>query len=160
MTRSIIKSVRKKNKLYKKILCHPTTNNEYKYKQYKNELNHIIRIAKKKHYEEQLIKYKNETKLLWTTLNEIMNKRMQKNKLLPKEFTGNNSEEISNNPHEIANKFNEYFINVGPGIPNTERTFKDYLSNKCQNSFFIEPVTKLEVEAEIKNLNSKKKSRI
>ena len=85
---------------------------------------------------------------------------MQKSKLLPKEFTGNNSEEIINNLHEIANKFNEYFINVGPGIanklPNTERTFNDYLSNKCQNSFFIEPVTKLEVEAEIKNLNSKK----
>ena len=77
-----------------------------------------------------------------STLNEIMNKRMQKNKLLPKEFTRNNSEEIIN-PHEIANKFNEYFI----------RTFNDYLSNKCQNSFFIEPVTKLEVEVEIKNLN-------
>ena len=70
ITRSIIKSVRKKNKLYKKFLCHPTTNNEHKYKQYKNKLNHIIKIAKKKYYEEQLIKYKNETKLLWSTLNE------------------------------------------------------------------------------------------
>ena len=38
--RIIIKSVRKKNKLYKKFLCHPTTNNEHKYKQYKNKLNH------------------------------------------------------------------------------------------------------------------------
>ena len=37
ITRSIIKSVRKKNKLYKKFLCHPTTNNEHKYKQYKNK---------------------------------------------------------------------------------------------------------------------------
>ncbi len=53
MTKSIAKSVRKKNKLYKKFLCHPTTNNEHKYKQYKNKLNHIIKIAKKKHYEEQ-----------------------------------------------------------------------------------------------------------
>ena len=160
ITRSIIKSVRKKNKLYKKFLCHPTTNNEHKYKQYKNKLNHIIKIAKKKYYEEQLIKNKNETKLLWIPLNEIMNKRTRKNNLLPKKFAGNNSEEMITNPHEIADKFNEYFINVGPGIakklPNSDRTFNEYLFNKCKNSFFIEPVTKFDVEAEIKNLNSQK----
>ena len=38
------------------------------------KINCIIKIAKKKYYEEQLVKYKNETKLLWSTLNEIMNK--------------------------------------------------------------------------------------
>ena len=45
---------------------------------------HIIKITKKKYYEEQLIEYKNETKLLWSTLNEIMNKRTRKNNLLLK----------------------------------------------------------------------------
>ena len=68
------------------------------------------------------------------------------------------------NPHEIADKFNEYFINVGPGIakklPNSDRTFNEFLFNKCKNTFFIEPVTKFDVEAEIKNLNAQKKSRI
>ena len=51
--------IRRKNKLYKKFLCHPTSNNENKYKVYKNKLNHIIKITKKKHYEEKLVKYKN-----------------------------------------------------------------------------------------------------
>jgi hypothetical protein len=160
MTKSIAKSVRTKNKLYKKFLCHPTTYNEQKYKQYKDKLNHIIKIAKKKHYEEEMIKYKNDTKLLWGTLNEIMNKLTRKHNLLPKQFTGTNPGEIISNPHEIANKFNEYFTNIGPEIacklPNTEKTFNEYLSNRCKNSFFIEPVTKFEVEVEIKNLNSKK----
>jgi hypothetical protein len=43
-------------------------------------------------------------------------------------------------------------------LPNTKRTFKEYLSNKCKNSFFYEPITKFEVEADIKNLglNSQK----
>ena len=77
------------------------------------EFNVIIECKKKKYNEEQLIKYKNETKLLWSTLNEIMNKRARKNSLLPKKFAGNNSEEMITNPHEIADKFNEYFINVG-----------------------------------------------
>jgi hypothetical protein len=35
MTKCIAKSVKKKNTLYKKYLCHPTTNNEDKYKRYK-----------------------------------------------------------------------------------------------------------------------------
>ena len=30
-----LKSIRRKNKLYKKFLCHPTSNNEHKYKVYK-----------------------------------------------------------------------------------------------------------------------------
>ena len=61
MTNSIIKSIRRKNKLYKKFLCHPTSNNKHKYKVYKNKLNHIIKITKKRHYKEKLVEYKNET---------------------------------------------------------------------------------------------------
>jgi uracil-DNA glycosylase len=58
MTNCIVKSVKKKNILYKKYLYHPTVKNENNYKQYKNKLNHVIKIAKKKYYEEQLVKYK------------------------------------------------------------------------------------------------------
>ena len=159
LSNSIIKSIRKK-RLYKKFLCHPTSKNERKYKVYKNKLNHIIKIAKTKHYEEKLLKYKNKTKLIWPTLNEIMNRTTHKHNLLPKEFSENNPEDIIKNPQEIANKFNEYFNNVGPGIanrlPTTNKAFNEYLSNKCRNSFFIKPVTKFEVETEIKNLNSQK----
>ena len=89
-----------------------------------------------------------------------MNRSTHKNNLLPKEFSGNSPEDIKN-PLEIANKFNEYFVNLGPGIasrlPNSEKTFNEYLSNKCKNSFFIEPVTKFDVENEIKNHKIHKK---
>ena len=71
-------------------------------------------------------------KLIWATLNEIMNKTTHKHNLLPKEFSENNPEDIIKNPQEIANKFNEYFINVGPGIanrlPTTNKAFNEYLS--------------------------------
>ena len=46
ITRSIIKSVRKKNKLHKKFLCHPATNNEHKYKQYENKLEPYYKDSK------------------------------------------------------------------------------------------------------------------
>ena len=48
MTEYISKAVRGKNKLYKKYLRSPNKTNESKYKIYKNKLNHIIKIAKKK----------------------------------------------------------------------------------------------------------------
>ena len=83
MTRCIAKSVKQKNKLYKKYLQYPTGKNEKIYKKYRNKLNHVIKVAKKKYYEEQLINYKHDTKVLWQTLNEIMN-RNKTNRMLPK----------------------------------------------------------------------------
>jgi hypothetical protein len=55
-----------KNILYNKIpIYHPSVKNENNYKQYKNKPNRVIKIAKKKYYEEQLVKYKYDTKLLY-----------------------------------------------------------------------------------------------
>jgi hypothetical protein len=94
----LLSQSRKKNILYKKYLYHTNVKNENNYKQYKNKLNHVIKIAKKKYYEEQLVKYKYEAKLLWKALNQIMNKH-EKNRSILKEFTGNSPEEKINDPH-------------------------------------------------------------
>ena len=47
MTKCILNSVAKKNRLYKKFLSKPSKTNENKYKKYKNKLNHLIKIEKK-----------------------------------------------------------------------------------------------------------------
>ena len=47
MTNCILRSVRNKNKLYKAFLMNRNSKNEQLYKNYKNKLNHIIKIAKK-----------------------------------------------------------------------------------------------------------------
>ena len=111
------------------------------------------------YYEEQLINYKHDTKVLWKTLNEIMN-RNKTNRMLPKEFNGNSPGERITDPNTIANRFNDYFVNIGPGLakklPNSKTTFDKYLTNSCKNSFFINPITKYELENEINNLNAKK----
>ncbi len=60
-----------------------------------------------------MIKYDSETKLFWSNLNKIMNERTRNKNDLLYCMHGNNPEQIINNTHEIANKFNEYFINVG-----------------------------------------------
>ena len=66
-------------------LTNPCKKNENKYKTYKNKLNHTIKISKKLYYEEQLIKYKHNSKMIWKTLNEILNKKI-KIKELPNFF--------------------------------------------------------------------------
>ena len=39
------------SKLYKKFLHYPTESNKVKYKKYTNKLNHLLRIAKRFHYD-------------------------------------------------------------------------------------------------------------
>ena len=45
ITPGLLKSINKKNRLYKKFIRSPSLSNERKYKTYKNKLNHLIRIA-------------------------------------------------------------------------------------------------------------------
>ena len=80
MTKSVLKSVRTKNKLYKAYLLNNSKKNQNLYKKYKNKLNHVIKASKKMYYEEQLIKYKHDTKMIWKTLNNILNKKNKENK--------------------------------------------------------------------------------
>ena len=71
-------------------------------------------------------------------------------------------EEIITDPHVIASKFNEYFINVGPNLAKkiptgiNNHTFKSYLKQKCIVSFFLDPVMEKEVSNEIGHLNKNK----
>ena len=54
------------------------------------------------------------------------------------------------NRQNIANGFNDFFINIGPKlastIPNvTDRHFLDYISNFVTRTIFLKPVTEIEV---------------
>ncbi len=53
--------------------------------------------------------------MMWRTLNEIIKKPKKQNKIQKTFFETDSSKEI-NDPQEIVNKVNEYFINVGPKL--------------------------------------------
>ena len=160
MTKCIAKSVKKKNKLYKTYLNNPCERNENLYKRYKNKLNQVIKVSKKIYYEEQLIKYKHDTKMVWRTLNEILN-RGRKNTKLPNEFIGNNTTDTIKDPSKIANSFNEYFVNIGPKLAknitnNPDKYLTNNFDNNYKDSMFLDPITENEVETEIANMNINK----
>ena len=61
----------------------------------------------------------------------------------------------------IANKFNEYFVNVGPNLAksikkNDTIKFENYLEGNYPESMFAEPVTEYEIITEIEKLNTNK----
>ena len=160
MTDCILKSVRKK-KQYKLFLMNPSSKNEPKYKNYKNKLNHIIKVAKKSYYEEQFIKYKKNSRMRWRTMNELLNKQ-KKNTNISKTFIDASSKTIDD-PKEIASKFNEYFINIGPNLANKiecreNDSFEKYLTGNYQSNMFLDPITEDKLEKELKNMRSNKSS--
>ena len=70
------------------------------------------------------------------------------------------SSNIIDDPIEIATKFNDYFVNLGPklanNINNTSTAFDQYLTERIPNSFFLEAVTEHEVRNEIGKINGTK----
>ena len=160
ITKGFLVSLKAKNKLYKQFLKNPSITNEEKYKKYRNKFNNLKRIAKKRYYELQVDEAKNNMKQTWNIINELIGKKSKQNAKLPSQFMDNT--DTITIPNEITNRFNNYFTNVGPTlsrqIKKTPKKFTEYLSNKCQNSIFLEPITQSEVERELMKLNPNKSS--
>ena len=52
------------------------------------------------------------------------------NTKISKTFISTNSSNILDDPKEIANKFNDYFVNVGPNLANTIKQIDNSSSDK------------------------------
>ena len=146
ITSSIKKSIAKRNKLYKLFHARPTLANEIRYKQYKKSLAHIIRYAKKSHYNSLLELHKSNMKESWKVLKEIIG--LPTKSTLSKTFTTDDDAELTDSVN-IANSFNDYFVNIGgqlaSNIPNTSQDPINYLSGDFPNSIYLSPIDENEV---------------
>ena len=83
----------------------------------------------------------------WSLINEVINRRTTQT-MLPKTFS-REGVEISD-PVEIAEHFNDYFVNVGPNLANTieqpKITFKSFMLRNHEESFFYYSSRQEEVE--------------
>ena len=108
-------------------------------KSYKNKLTHSLCVAKRPYYNKKLDEYKSNAKSTWKLLNDLINKKKIKCKL-PSIFKSN-EEEICN-PTHIANRFCEYFTNIGPNlaksIPASDKSHRSFLNGGFINSFFLQ----------------------
>ena len=65
LSTDLLKSIKKKTRLYKQYLNSPSIDKNIKYKRYKNKLNHSLRIAKRFYYEQLLERNKLNCKKTW-----------------------------------------------------------------------------------------------
>ena len=114
---------------------------------YKNKLNHLIRIAKRSYYDRKFDSAKNDLKLTWKLLKEVINKRKSKSPL-PSSFKAEGRS--ITDPTEIANRFCKYFTNIGPrlasAIPAVSPTFRSFLSGNSNTALTLKPTTVRELE--------------
>ena len=67
-------SIRYKNKLYKKSKRVKSAFYEEYYKQYKSKLQHLMKVAEKQYYHDLILKYKNDMKISWGLIKDIINR--------------------------------------------------------------------------------------
>jgi hypothetical protein len=115
MTKGLLISRRRKNKLYKIQIVRPTYDNVMYFKRYRNIYNSLLRKSKKLFYEEAMQKFKSKPKKIWEILNSVNGKSKNSSKI--DEICINNS--ILNDDKDMAQAFNNYFCNIGSEICNS-----------------------------------------
>jgi len=77
----ILKSIKTKNKLFKKLLTNNDSDKKAYYKKYRNKLTHIKNEAKHYYYENLIKNTQNNSSQTWSVINEIIDCKISANKL-------------------------------------------------------------------------------
>ena len=130
---------------------------KHNFKVYNNYLNQCIRSAKKGFYHNEFSKYKNDIRKTWDTLKEIINKKTFKSDF-PWCFAQEGVEITGFKI--IADKFNEYFTEIGPKLARSidaanKVPFNSYLTKPCAASFNLAYTNPDDIANTIRNLKPK-----
>ena len=158
ITAGIRTSINVKNKLYKKYIKKRSSYYYDKFKFYRNKLNHLIKISKKKYYDTYFTSNRSNLKKKWKGIKEIIGFKHGNSNLPSKIITSENVE--LTNCESIANSFNKFFTNIGKStansIPSNSTSPIDFMPPKVADNFEFTPITSKEIEKVIDNLNGKK----
>ena len=117
----MLKSINTKNKLYKQLVQTSTRNLDayehlkVRFNRYRNILKQSIKDAKRIYFQSIFAKFKHDIKRIWSIINESLHR---KKKTISSHIFYHNGKTLED-PSEIANAFNEYFISIGPSLANT-----------------------------------------
>ena len=147
-----------KNKLFNRKKRQPNNENiKLLYNIFRNRVNRELKKSKKDYYSQYFEENKNNSKKTWEGIRSIININKTKFKCISQL---NVNDKVIDNPKEIAETLNDFFVNIGP---NTEKNIprnpvikpEKYLLNKNQTEFFIANINKEEVMDIINQLESK-----
>ena len=157
ITSAIKRSIKVKNNFYKKFLKTKSSYYHSKFKYYRNKINHLLKLSKRKYYNQYFLENSNDIKRVWNGIKQIIHCKPKASQKAVK-IIKNNVELID--PLKIAEAFNTYFSNVGSNladlIPTVQKSPMSYLKSPVDENVFIFPTTASEIENEISSLKSGK----
>lgn len=145
LSKRLLKSVKSKDKLYKQYLSDSSSKKKALYKEYRNKLNHSLRIAKRLYYGKKLNESKNNLRVTWRVLSDLINKRKPKVK-----SNHNLKQKIRKylTQSAIANKFCQYLSSIEPNLAKGiqfNTSHKTFLSGTFNQSVFLDLATEEEL---------------
>ena len=153
ISKGILKSIKTKNKLFSKIKNLDKTNSN-KWNKYKNKMNHIIEYAKMTYFKSQIAQKGNNSRKLWSAINEILNKGKKQINVINKVQNELGSSDTT--AFDIANTLSKYFSSIGEKLANQIEKPKTSPASNLQTSFVLSPTFPEEVQQEISNSDAKK----
>ena len=161
ITRGILVSMRKRDKLFKSMAREKDPNIKSEitmsYKLYRNLIVTLLKQSKKNYYSSYFIENQNSVKKTWDGIRDLINVSKKKNSF-PTRIIYKNEEKKTN--IEIANSFNDFFVNIGTTIeakiPQSKSSFNHYLKNANEKSVFLKPCDQVEILLIINGLKSSK----
>lgn len=164
LTPALYNSIKTKNKLYKKYLKNPSSENKKSFNKFNNIFKLTMRKAEKLYYSNKINKNSNSNSCIWKSINNILNNSVNTtSEITLKPLIDDQG--ILNDNISIPDRLNNYFVNVGKeiasniqSIPSNDSIYDTLSGNsKCQ-TFQIYPTTPNEVNDIIKNLKHKNSS--
>ena len=157
MSKALLISRKTKIKLAQKKYKNPSAENIDKFKQYNTLYKTMIRKAKIDYYQMKFSEYSKDIKNTWKTIRELIGSKSTFSEL-PNIFVSEGK--IYTKERDIANGFNDFFVNIGPKlaneIPSSEKHFSTYLKNPTHQDFIFANVTHQSVLECLSRLKSKK----
>ena len=145
MSMGLLKSSRKKAKLYLKYIKNPTVANKLKFTIYRNKFKTLRLQAERNYYEIEFNKNSSNLKKTWSLIRSIIKTKVKDNSIEALKIDGIKNYDSA----AMANEFNNYFSNIAEQlatkIPNTQHSFKEFLNPPLYNSFGIIPTSSGEI---------------
>ena len=158
VTKGILKSIHTRDSLNKTKNMHKSAHNfiiiENQYKNYRNLLKRVIRLAESRYWDQKFVEAKNNMKSTWANIKSILNKK-RKNTTQTTFLI--NGKKVTN-PRQISNGFNAYFSNIGAQLAkniSSKVNFKQFLSSPAQNTFFMSDTDAEEIIKVVSKMKAK-----
>ena len=146
MTKGLLISQKRKEKLFAKKIKKPNELNKMKFKNYNTAYNKLRRAAKKMHYDNQFNIHTRNCKKTWSVIREIIGTKKEKAQF-PDFFRENGN--IISDYLEIANGFNNFFSQVGPNLASeielSDVSYDSFLSDNNPVNFNFSRISETDI---------------